>query len=212
MELNYFGEKKRKILLFLTLPTPNGRLHLGHIGGPFLKLDIIKRFNNQIGNNAYIYGGTDSYDSYVLLKAHQTNQTPQEVSNYYHKAIEEDINKMSIEMDFFLNPIDGSVNDFYQKTIQKLNNKLLLTNKIHEINEKYPYINEIGFIPPSYITGNCNYCLAIVHSFICENWGLTLEPEKILNKSCKITNNNIQEKKTKVTKLLIRPFKCEVQL
>lgn len=203
MMLNYFQKKPRQFLLFLTLPTPNGRLHLGHIGGPFLKLDVIKRFNQQIGNRAFIYGGTDSYDSYVLLKAAQTGRTVNEVCHYFHSAIEQDINKMHIEMDYFFNPLDEIVSKLYFTNVQKINNTLLAKDKISVSTESYPYVESIGFLPPSFILGVCSLCTALVHSLICENCGSALKPEQIVNKSCKITHEKIQEKPNSVMSLSI---------
>src|SRR3990167_8582043 len=34
----------KKNLIISTPPTPNGDLHLGHLSGPYLRADILKRF------------------------------------------------------------------------------------------------------------------------------------------------------------------------
>lgn len=190
MKKNYFGKDSRNILLFLVFPTPNGRLHLGHIGGPYLKLDVIKRFNKQIGNEAYIYGGTDSYDSYVLLKAIQENKTPDEVCNYYHQAIEDDIRKACIDIDYFFNPVNNK--ELYFNTVSAVNAPLLSKNKAELISELYPHSANIGFLPPSFITGSCPYCSETIHSFMCEKCGSYFKPEQVKDITCKATSNEIQ--------------------
>ena len=74
---NYINSlKDTEPILFIAMPpTPNGGLHLGHVGGPFLKMDIMTRWKRQIGGKALFYSGVDSFDSYVILESfNQKNQ------------------------------------------------------------------------------------------------------------------------------------------
>lgn len=181
----------RTLLLYLVFPTPNGKLHLGHIGGPYLKLDVIKRYNQQIGNKAYIYGGTDSYDSYVLLKALDENKKPEEICEYYHQCIKQDLLKMNIALDDFVNPLHEK--ELFSKIAKKIHDRVVPFTISEQ--ESYPFTEERGFLPPSFITGNCPNCEQKIHSFICEHCGLYFKPEQAKNLSCKTSDNMIEFKK-----------------
>ena len=182
----------REFLLIPSIPTPNGRLHLGHIAGPFLKMDIIKRFNEQFGNKAFLYGGTDSHDSYVLLKALQLDQTPEDVCNYYHSKNIEDLKKMWIHMDYFLNPIDPKASQAYITLMQNFFNELVKKNIAYRVLEKYPYSERFGYLPPGFISGVCPCCQNDMSGFICEDCGIAHKPEEILDKH--YTIGNVEEK------------------
>jgi methionyl-tRNA synthetase len=51
-------------------PTPNGGLHLGHLSGPYLLADVLKRFDRQRGQAAGWMLVTDDHQSYTALRAH----------------------------------------------------------------------------------------------------------------------------------------------
>ncbi|MCM3755016.1 class I tRNA ligase family protein, partial [Bacillus licheniformis] len=49
-------------------PTPNGRLHLGHIAGPYLRMDMLCRYLRSQGHHVRVVSAVDGFDSYVLWK------------------------------------------------------------------------------------------------------------------------------------------------
>jgi len=186
------SSKKRTFLLIPSIPTPNGKLHLGHIAGPFLKMDIIKRFNQQVGNEVFLYGGTDVHDSYTVLKASVELKPIEDICWYYHNLINDDLKKMSIEFDFFLNPLDVEYYLNYTNTTQKLFRDLETKGKLVCRTEKYPFSHKQGFLPASFIHGECPICQSKMSGFICEQCGISHKPEEIQNKHYKL--NNVEEK------------------
>src|SRR5947209_5131772 len=63
---------KRDYLLIPGIPTPNGPFHLGHIAGPFLRMDALARYRRMRGDRAVVISGTDAFETHVLLKAVMT--------------------------------------------------------------------------------------------------------------------------------------------
>ncbi|MFL9918509.1 KamA family radical SAM protein [Paraburkholderia fungorum] len=68
----------RKYLLVAAMPTPNGALHLGHVGAQYLPLDVFRRYQEQQGNRVAYYGGFDVFDNAVCIAAQRNGRTPQE--------------------------------------------------------------------------------------------------------------------------------------
>lgn len=160
---------KRNILLVAAMPTPNGRLHLGHIGGQFLILDILKRFYARRGDNVLYFCGLDVYDNAISVSAYQENKTEAETCQYYSNGIAADLTTMGISCDYFVNWLDPNWENVFQKELFDINAKLLPL-KI-EKSEKIPFIagtNKphlgrwlVGYCPKcsNEMTGaTCNFC------------------------------------------------------
>ncbi|MCE0446304.1 hypothetical protein LT493_20765 [Streptomyces tricolor] len=48
---------------------PNGRAHLGHIAGPLLKMDVLRRHVLRGGGRATMISVSDAHESHVLVRA-----------------------------------------------------------------------------------------------------------------------------------------------
>jgi methionyl-tRNA synthetase len=42
-------------------PTPNGRLHLGHIAGPYLRMDMLGRYLRSQGHRVDVVSAVDGF-------------------------------------------------------------------------------------------------------------------------------------------------------
>ena len=92
-------------MLVLAMPTANGSLHLGHIGGPYLKMDVLKRHFQQKCYDVCLVGGIDAHDSYIKLQAVKENSSTAAIASKYYTLIKHDLLKMNIEFDSFINTI-----------------------------------------------------------------------------------------------------------
>ncbi|WP_428992044.1 class I tRNA ligase family protein [Bathymodiolus heckerae thiotrophic gill symbiont] len=54
------------------MPTPNGRFHIGHISGPYLKTDILARNLKFLGHDVKVMSGVDTYEAHVSLKGNRS--------------------------------------------------------------------------------------------------------------------------------------------
>lgn len=162
-------------------PTPNGRLHLGHIAGVYLPLDIFTRVLRQHGQIVFFMGSTDAYDSYVSLlheDGHECNQRALEL----HADIVDDLKIISIEMDAFVSPLDFEYQELYVETQTKVFSTLEALGKIQLISESYLEELETGCICSGRrLGGNCPRCHSRVCGFICEGCGSINSPEHLIN-------------------------------
>ncbi|QKX04283.1 class I tRNA ligase family protein [Aquimarina sp. TRL1] len=163
------------------MPTPNGALHLGHIAGPYLKMDVIRR--NVINNNmqAYCYSGVHFTESFVLLQSFIESMTPKEICTKNYKKILRSFENLDIVFDEFVNPAD---NPEFIKQLHFFSDAVFgdfINNACFLYEEKHPYDATYGFLPPSIICGECPDCGTGMRGFICESCGVSILPENIKN-------------------------------
>ena len=56
----------RRFFLMPIPPTPNGRLHLGHIAGPYLRMDMLGRYLRAQGHRVDVVSAVDGYRKSVV--------------------------------------------------------------------------------------------------------------------------------------------------
>ncbi|GAA3627156.1 class I tRNA ligase family protein [Flavivirga jejuensis] len=200
-------KSKKKFLLIPAMPTPNGRLHLGHIGGPFLKMDILARSLNRNGDSAKVISSSDIYESYVLLKSYQTKMDVYKVCNHFHKLIEDDLKALMIDCDYF-NPLDNAykkqVDDMYLNTMEALSK----TKSYYRRNEKVFYSSKTDkYIVGTWIRGNCPHCQNDAGSYLCEVCGMQFNPEDFKETKPTLGETDIKEKNVNTFFLKIKNIK-----
>ncbi|MGN6601360.1 MAG: class I tRNA ligase family protein [Ginsengibacter sp.] len=179
-QLNLPPEKK--YLLVPEMPTPNGRMHLGHIAGPYLKMDVVRRKVERGNGTAYLFSGSDVYESYVELKARESGLTEKEVCNKFHSLIINDLKSLHIHFDNFINPLDGRWNERFIKRHRQLMQLLLDAGTVVEREETFFYDPvEKKYLNGCWIKGYCPNCKSPAGSYLCEICGTHYRPEDIFN-------------------------------
>ncbi|AWN75557.1 methionine--tRNA ligase [Legionella anisa] len=174
-------ENKKNYLLIPSVPTPNGRLHLGHIGGPFLSVDILARYLKLCGHSAWIISGTDSYESYAAGKAEEEHLSPREIGHYYHALIAHDLTLMDIQCDQFINPLDGQWSTSYQEWHEQILQQLLDNKATVLLKENMPWDDKNKrYLTGYWLQGNCPVCSENTTSYFCEHCGAHFRPEEMI--------------------------------
>lgn len=174
--------KKKSYLIIPSIPTPNGRLHLGHIGGPFLSADLIARERRRTGHHASIICGTDAYESYVTHQADKENRTPDEICQYYHPLIADDLTAMSIDIDTFINPLDPKWRKRFLEWHERIFTEIAAQQGTELIQEKVLWDEKKNrFLAGCWLQGDCPICYAKTESYFCEHCGAYFRPEEVTN-------------------------------
>ncbi|MBO0518285.1 class I tRNA ligase family protein, partial [Streptomyces beijiangensis] len=92
---------------------PNGRAHLGHIAGPLLKMDVLRRHILRGGGRATMISVSDAHESHVPVRAHQEGVSPAKVADRNHDLIVQDLAALGIAYDDLINPLDARWADRY---------------------------------------------------------------------------------------------------
>lgn len=178
------GRPREHVLLPIA-PTPNGRLHLGHIGGPMLRLDVLARHLRRAGDRVALIGSTDPYDSYVLLRGRETGQSPTEVVNHWHTLIERDLHAVGIVPDRFVNVLDEPWRDRYHQLAGGILRDLAAERLVTSRRERFPYCAASGaFATGGFVRGRCPGCAAVTAGYFCEECGLHFRPEQVGDVEC----------------------------
>lgn len=163
-------------------PAANGRLHLGHISGPYLSADIVARHRRRQGHSTATIFGIDAYNSYVVRRAEIEVSHPAEVATENHSLIKEDLQAMNILHDVFTNPLDPEWCDHYEQKHREIFAVLEAKGVIRLIDEYSPYSErENRFLPDYAVSGTCPECGAGMGGFSCEGCGGYFYPDAILN-------------------------------
>jgi methionyl-tRNA synthetase len=208
-------KKMMNYLLIPAMPTPNGRLHLGHIGGEFLKLDILKRSYQRRGDKAILLCGLDVYDNAVSVTAYQENKNEKQICQEYHAGIKSDLDSLNISYDDFVNWTENKWHDIFQATHHELDEQLE-TSKITAY-ETIPF-NERSDLPVvgRWLKGECPFCNKDMFGYSCDPCSLYFSPDKIKNPSS-IKGDKLEWKKVdnefiKIPTALIKGYLKEINL
>jgi len=163
------------------MPTPNGRFHIGHISGPYLKTDILARNLKLLGHDVKVMSGVDTYEAHVSLKAVQEGLTANELNDKYYELMLEDLNAFGISFDSYINPLseqhNGKFQEFHQQIYGELKQNSALTNQ----SETFFKRNDGKLMTGCWIRGECSSCGSAMKAFYCEDCGANLRPEEIIN-------------------------------
>jgi methionyl-tRNA synthetase len=153
-------------------PCPNGKLHLGHIGGVYLLADIFVRYQRMRGNAAYYVTGADEHGTYTLVKAGQLGKPVDEVSAMYSGQILDCLVAMGIEVDEFVKTSDQ---DHKQHSLSVFND-LLEAGLIAIEDGQQLYCESCQeFAADSLARGFCPECGEPTDSNLCEGCGHAIQ-------------------------------------
>lgn len=183
LKVNINSEGK-DYLVFSTPPTPNGDLHLGHLSGPYIVADIIKRLQNQTGNHSVHVTGRDDNQTYVVSCAYKENVSSKICADFYANKIQDTWKSASIVLDYFINPEnEGKYAIFVKEKINFLKKNGFIEEKLVEI-----LVDDNGFdLHESYINGLCPHCNESSDGNACEACGKPNQCVDLINVREKIS-------------------------
>lgn len=168
--------------LVAAIPTPNGPMHLGHVGGPFLRMDILARFQRLCGNRTFLISGTDAYDSYVAVTAERVGVSPAEIASRYHREIGLDLASIDVIHDAFIDPLQPCWSSRYACWHHDLLDRLRKLGRVERRIERIPYSRSTGeYLLGGFIAGCCPGCGQPVVGSFCEECGTWFSPATIID-------------------------------
>src|SRR3990167_10909313 len=145
--------------LHLILPsftTPNGPLHVGHLAGPLLMADMLKRTYQLYHHKTYLLSGTIGYQTQVQVEANQRNETFLETALHYSNSIQHSLNCIDIHPDCFVTLADRESMQLLANTfLDRLMEKGYLVEKeepVYFCDHCEKYLFEAN------IVGHCPHC------------------------------------------------------
>ncbi len=183
----------QKFFLMPIPPTPNGRLHLGHIAGPYLRMDMLGRYLRTQGHSVDVVSAVDGFDSYVLWKGLQELRAPEDVVRDYHGQIAHDLRALDVEVDDFLDLVQGPYAQQHALNARHTVERLVALGVTHSEVERVLYCPDTRrYIAGAWLVGQCPYCQADAGGYFCEACGALFRPEAMLNPQARMGDSPLQ--------------------
>jgi methionyl-tRNA synthetase len=171
-----------RYLLLPMQPTPNGRLHIGHGGGPYLRADVLARALRRSGHHVAVITGSDAYENWVLADGHATGRSPAETCALFHTGIKDDLDLLGVELDDWIDPLSPDHANRYIAQHEDLLRRLIATGAAYLDTERVPLNASTG--EPAigtWIAGRCPSCQAPCGGNTCTSCGDHFQPEELLD-------------------------------
>ncbi|MBI3926826.1 MAG: class I tRNA ligase family protein [Armatimonadetes bacterium] len=168
-------------------PTSNGKLHLGHLAGPYLGADLYRRFSKMRGIDAFYVSCTDDYQSYVVRKAAEDGVTPEAAASRYGKLILDTLRAAGIEPDLFLHPHRAPrYGSYVQQTFQQLYE----SGKLVAQERECLYCDSCKrYLFDGFVVGTCPSCGEFALGDMCDGCSRPVDPARLGEPSCAACEN-----------------------
>jgi methionyl-tRNA synthetase len=194
-KINIEGKIKRSLILSPP-PTPNGDLHLGHLAGPYLAADILRRYwLQQEGTEVFYLTGSDDHQSYVALKASQMNLSPSAIANTFSDNIQSIFSLFDMSPTLFYRPLN---NKDYIEFVQQFFKTLFAHSAIVPKTVTQPFCETCErWLFEAHIGGFCPNCQGSCGGGGCESCGFPNEGTDIIEPFCKYCKKTPSFRQTK---------------
>ncbi|AJF63781.1 class I tRNA ligase family protein [Streptomyces vietnamensis] len=164
-------------LILAALPTPNGELHLGHLGGPFLAADALARHLRAEGHRVTTFSATDGWESYVLDAARREARSPEDTARDHHSRIEAALTATSCRPDVFLDVHEEEVASDHRDWHHGLAERLVERGRVEIRRERLLTDADTGEeLVACWLAGRCPDCGEEVAGYTCEACGMWFQP------------------------------------
>lgn len=174
-------DRSTPYVLIPVMPTPNGPLHLGHVAGPFLKMDMLARHLRRSGAKVALVSATDPYETHVLPRADERNVPVEQICADYHRAISDCLKALDIHYDAFLNPLDPPYRARLHSITRDVLGDLEAQGLLRAEKEPVHISGRTGrMIVGSRIAGACPFCGVQMGGYHCEACGMEVSPRDLI--------------------------------
>jgi methionyl-tRNA synthetase len=174
-------------LIIPSNPTPNGDVHLGHIAGPFIGADALRRGALQRAEPAGVMLGTAWQNTHVMLAARRQGRPYLEVAASFAGEIESSFESVGIGYDIMLRHGDTSaIEDRTRLAYRRLREEgsLIIRDTIAQFCQS-PGCEDWRF--QGFVSGRCPHCGSLDAAGIdCEGCGLYHDDGELLDPHCSI--------------------------
>lgn len=179
---------KARVLFSPVNLTANGRAHLGHAGGPFLRMDVLSRTLKRAGHDVWSGLTTDGFENHVVLGARARGEDPAAMANRFHELIRDDLAALGIRFDRFDNPSHPENIARFAAVKDSLLAALHAGGKVVLVGDQLPVDDalpdsapiEERFAVGAWFSARCPRCHGQAGSFFCEACGAHFEPGEAL--------------------------------
>jgi methionyl-tRNA synthetase len=169
-------------LILPSPPTPNGPLHLGHLAGPYLLADVLRRYYRMFGMNAQLVCLTDDHQSYVADRAGVEGRAPAELASHFGDEIERALTAFGAAPDV---RIASSRDEAYRAAVAARFQKLVADGKLEarEANTLHCAKCDLALYD-SFVRGKCPHCGGEAFGSLCEKCNEPFDSADLVKPRC----------------------------
>jgi methionyl-tRNA synthetase len=170
------------VWLTATPPTPNGELHVGHLAGPYVAVDVLRRYLRADGVPVLMTTGLDDNQSYVHVRGLREARTPEQAADDYGERITRAWKAAGIEFDRIVTPrLSPGYAGFVREFFRKLYSEGALVPRTRPL----PYCDQCQrWLFEAYVLGQCPHCGASSNGNACEACGRPNHCGDLLGPAC----------------------------
>ena len=157
-------------------PTPNGDLHVGHLSGPYLGADVLRRYCILRKDAVISALSVDTNQTYVVTTAERLGKDPESLVRESHEKITATLTAARIEFDTVGMP-DTPYGNYVSAWFRRLFESGALSYRRRAI--PFDTIRN-RFMFESYASGCCPVCITDTRGNICEACGHPNEARNLM--------------------------------
>ncbi|MCL2756435.1 MAG: methionine--tRNA ligase [Firmicutes bacterium] len=199
---------KRKILIGLSWPYANGRLHIGHVASS-LPADVLARYHRLVGNDVSFITGSDCYGTPILVAAKNEGITPLQLSDKYHAHHTADFKSIGFTFDNYTK----TTSPYHNKFVADFHAQMYRDNPlIYAKSAMQLYCEDCNkYLPDRYVEGVCPHCKENAKGDSCDGCGKILEPEDLLEPKCKLCSGSPVPRNTRQLYLKLSALEKQIR-
>jgi methionyl-tRNA synthetase len=171
-----------RVLITCAPPNPNGDLHVGHLSGPFLGADLLRRFLGARGVPVTYVSYTDDHSCYVPRRGRELGLDARQTAFRYTRRIEQTLSQAGMLADYYEHPHREPVHD---RLVQEHFGELWRAGVLVERDLPTPYCPSCQtYLYEAYLRGRCRFCGVACDGTYCEECGLPQDPEGVVDGRC----------------------------
>lgn len=177
------GTSRAQAELILAPPvTPNGGLHLGHMSGPYLRADLLRRMLIVSGTSARFVTGSDESQSYVDVRARQLGVDSRTFRDLNTARIESTLQHWGVKCDGFIAPSrDELIMDGVRRRFERLTSSARVRAGEVAVSVCVSCQQEAF---QGHVSGSCPRCSAGSAGDLCEACGHPSTVAEMLDARC----------------------------
>lgn len=171
-----------QVLITCAPPNPNGDLHLGHLSGPFLGADVLRRYLSARGVPAQYVSYTDDESCYVPRRAAELGENARDTAFRFTNRIAQTLSLADMSPDYYAHP---HREPRHQKVVQSHFRQLYDAGLIEERTLPTPFCEQCDrFLYEADLRGVCRFCKLPCDGTYCEDCGFPQDPRGVLDGHC----------------------------
>lgn len=184
----------KHILIGVSWPYTNGKMHVGHLAGQNIVCDVFARFHRILGNKVLMVSGSDMHGTPITVKAEEQGIPVEQFVEQNHQSFLEIFEKLSIKFDLFTKTRTENHKAVAQNFIAVLDQQGFLLRKK---SMQYFDTEKNQFLADRYIEGRCPHCDYFpARGDQCDKCGHVLVPEELKNPISKLSQSTPVLKET----------------